>query len=242
ISSTWETTVRSVLFIVSYFLLPICFLIIISLIFSVFLKGYQREKHKGNREEINNATVQKLLQKTLNWTLNNFGEVNASANGWRENPTSQRQAEADSQATPPTGEPQLLHCCSNGGTCVLGSFCVCPAHFTGRYCEHDQRHSECGSVKHGAWTFLGCRLCRCVFAALHCLPRQTPGSCGKSTRLLLAQSTHAGGCSFVPIYPQRSSCARRHRNDAPRERRCSGLPHILKASMVWRTHGVNAHL
>lgn len=51
--------------------------------FSMVLKGYQIEKHKGNTEEINNATTPKLQLKTLNWTLNNFKEVNASAEGWR---------------------------------------------------------------------------------------------------------------------------------------------------------------
>lgn len=49
----------------------------------MFSKGYQGEKHKGNREEINNATAQKLQQKTLNWMLNNFGEGNGSMDGWR---------------------------------------------------------------------------------------------------------------------------------------------------------------
>ncbi|KAM5311888.1 cryptic protein-like isoform 2-T2 [Glossophaga mutica] len=110
---------------------PVRLLFMISLALQIVPLGNscQREHHEGSREEIHNATVQRLQQKTFNWTRGHFRDGNGST----QDPLPQAGA---SQAR----APPRPRCCMNGGTCVLGSFCVCSAHFTGRYCEHDQRH------------------------------------------------------------------------------------------------------
>nr|XP_031307032.1 uncharacterized protein LOC105090756 isoform X1 [Camelus dromedarius] len=82
--------------------------------------SYQREKYKRSREEINNAPAQKLQQKTLNWTLNNFREMNDSADGWR--PRGAFPHSPALQERAPLGQRR---CCRTGGTCMLGSS-ACP--------------------------------------------------------------------------------------------------------------------
>ncbi|KAM9330726.1 cryptic protein-like [Gastrophryne carolinensis] len=62
------------------------------------------------------------------------------------------------------------HCCQNGGTCMLGNFCACPKHFSGRHCEFDMRSRHCGFVAHGHWLPRKCALCRCVYGVMYCFP------------------------------------------------------------------------
>jgi hypothetical protein len=58
------------------------FSVIISLIFLMFWKGYQREKHKGDKEEVSNITAPNLQQTTLSWTLSDFRKEHGTQEGW----------------------------------------------------------------------------------------------------------------------------------------------------------------
>ncbi|XP_026859318.2 teratocarcinoma-derived growth factor 1 [Electrophorus electricus] len=105
-----------------------------------------------------------------------FNEMNA--------PTSERQ-HRDSGTVFPfiglTGSAKLSrNCCKNGGTCILGSFCACPKHFTGRSCEYDERVRHCGVIPHGEWVQKGCSYCRCGYGVLHCFPGVFHGDCDES--------------------------------------------------------------
>ncbi|XP_069744413.1 cryptic protein-like [Narcine bancroftii] len=60
-------------------------------------------------------------------------------------------------------------CCSNGGTCILGSFCACPPPFIGRYCELDERLKRCGKFLDGQWVLKQCTWCKCSYGNFYCL-------------------------------------------------------------------------
>ncbi|XP_061467676.1 cryptic protein-like [Rhineura floridana] len=69
------------------------------------------------------------------------------------------------------------NCCQNGGTCFLGTFCICPKHFTGRHCEYDTRIRSCGTIRHGEWIQEGCQLCQCIYGTLKCSPQALKHEC-----------------------------------------------------------------
>ncbi|XP_010896579.1 teratocarcinoma-derived growth factor 1 [Esox lucius] len=117
--------------------------------------------------------------------LNQFNEMNS--------PTGDRKHRDAGSVLPFIGltgsSKQSRNCCKNGGTCILGSFCACPPHFTGRSCEYDERVRSCGVIPHGEWVQKGCSYCRCGYGLLHCFPEVFHNNCGDDQEVHWFRST-----------------------------------------------------
>ncbi|XP_069083778.1 cryptic protein-like [Pleurodeles waltl] len=140
-----------------------------------FGKGSERGRAEEAAQERLNSTHRR--QQPANDAasfLEAFNDLNRSLEG--------KKPQHQGALLPFTGLTQSnklnRHCCQNGGTCILGSFCACPKHFTGRHCEHDERKRMCGAkIEHGAWVFKGCQLCRCGYGKLHCFTESSHDNC-----------------------------------------------------------------
>ncbi|KAH9491986.1 Teratocarcinoma-derived growth factor [Bulinus truncatus] len=87
-------------------------------------------------------------------------------------------------------------CCENGGLCVMGVFCHCTEKYYGFRCEFERQ--PCGPIAHSQWARLGCNLCRCFDAQLHCLAKVYSGCDDKPLKTSIDISDYPNDIKIFP--------------------------------------------